>query len=227
MISEIKVENIKCECVPYEKSDRVVYMIYPALVPFSHEWLHATSEKFGVSIVAVYIPADGWNDMLTPWAEPGETKDAPPFGGKSAETLKYLQEKIVPSAEKTLGKEKISERDLVGVSLSGLFTLWQWLGCSTFDSIGCISGSFWYPGFMDWFDQQTLPDKKGKAVFLLGDKEPKAWIKAYRSVGVNTEAIVEKLRKARIDVSFTWVPGNHFADPVGRASLAVSSLMSQ
>ena len=225
MIKEIEVENLRCVCVEKENSNKVIYMIYPAVVPFKHEWLAEESEKFGVPIVVIYIPAAGWNNMLTPWPEPGETKDAEPFGGDAAETWKVIREKVIPEAEKALGINEVEERDLIGVSLSGLFTLWQWLQNDTFTSIGCLSGSFWYPGFMKWFDKQTIPEKKGKAYFLLGDKEPKAWIKAYRSVGVNTEAIVTKLKEKGIQVAFEWVPGDHFADPSGRAVKALGSLI--
>ena len=205
-------------------SGKVAYMLYPAIVPLSNDWVREMSEKYGVSIVVVYIPADGWNDMLTPWAEPGETPGAPPFAGKAAETLKTLVEEVVPSAETALGVTKIQERAMIGVSLSGLFTLWEWLQCDTFHSIACLSGSFWYPGFIEWFERQAIPSKDGKAFFLLGIKEPKAWIKAYRSVGVNTEEIVGRLKSSGISTTFEWVPGNHTSNPLQRAEAALKAL---
>lgn len=79
-------------------------------------------------------------------------------------------------------------------------------------------------GFIDWFSKQTIPHKQGKAFFLLGTEEPKSHIKAYRSVGVNTEKIVTDLKKAGIDTTFEWVPGNHFANPMERAERAFSHL---
>lgn len=222
MIKEIEIGTLKCLCVPNENNGgKVVYMIYPALVPFENSWLEMMVTKHHFPIVVIYIPADGWNDMLTPWPEPGETPDSPPFAGKAEETLKLIQQKVIPEAEKTLGIEKVSERNLIGVSLSGLFTLWQWLKSDTFSSIASLSGSFWYPGFMEWFEK-IVPEKSGKAFFLLGVKEPKAWIKAYRSVGENTEAVVKKLQSYGIPVEFKWVPGDHFADPTGRAELALN-----
>lgn len=223
-IKEIKVGDVKCECVAYEGSPEVTYMICPAIVPFKNEWLREMSQKYSTSLVAVYIPADGWNDMLTPWPEPGETKDAEPFGGKAPETLKLLQEQIIPQAEKVLNITGCKERNLIGVSLSGLFTLWQWMLCDSFNSVGCLSGSFWYNGFMQWLESIEIPSKKGEAFFLLGEKEPKAWIKAYRSVGENTEKIVDILKRKGINTEFKWVPGDHFADPTGRAEAALQGL---
>ena len=226
MVKEIKVGDLKCECVPYAGTTRVAYMIYPALVPFENRWIEEMSGKYKLPIVVIYIPADGWNDMLTPWAEPGETPDSPPFAGHSKETLKLIQEQVISQAEKVLGMQNVEERDLIGVSLSGLFTLWQWLLCDTFTSIASLSGSFWYPGFIEWFEKQVIPSKTGKAYFLLGDKEPKAWIKAYRTVGINTEAIVKKLESYGIPTTFQWVPGDHFSDPLGRTEDALKALYS-
>lgn len=223
-MKEIEVNKLKCVLAGYPGGSKVAYIIYPAIVPLSTEWVKEMSGKYGVSIVVVYIPADGWNDMLTPWPEPGETAEAPAFAGKAAETLKTLRQEVVPKAESALGVVETQERALIGVSLSGLFTLWEWLQCDTFHSIACLSGSFWYPGFIGWFEKQTIPPKEGKAYFLLGVKEPKAWIKAYRSVGVNTEEIVARLKSSGISTAFDWVPGNHTSNPLQRAEAALNNL---
>lgn len=224
MEKEIEIGGLKCDCYSNENNNKVVYMIYPSLLPLKDKWIVEMGEKYHISLVVVYIPASGWNDMLTPWAAPGETPDSPPFAGKALQTLELFKDKLVPETEKALGLKHIDKRCLLGVSLSGLFTLWQWIQDSLFDSIACLSGSFWYEGFIDWFEKQTLPEKTGSAYFLLGVKEPKAWIKAYRSVGTNTEKIVEILQSSGIKTTFQWVPGDHFADPLGRAELGLSNL---
>ena len=224
MIKNIKIEGISCACVPSNTSTRIVYMIYPHIDGFTDEWLETQARENNCSLVVVYVPVDKWNDYLTPWPEPGETAGAEPFAGEGAEFLKILVDDIIPQAEKVLGMSHVAERDVVGVSLGGLFTLWQWMQCSTFHSIACLSGSFWYMGFMEWFDKQTIPHKQGKAYFLLGTQEPKANIKAYRPVGVNTETIVGALKKAGISTTFEWVPGNHFANPLQRAEKALANL---
>ena len=226
MIKKIVISNFQCHCVPFNGSNQAVYLIYPELAELSDEWLEKMSSLYKRSVVAVYVPADKWNDVLTPWPEPGEAKGCPPFAGKSKEFLNLLTSQILPGAENALGNLKIVNRDLIGVSLSGLFTLWQWILCDTFNSIGCLSGSFWYNGFLSWFDAQTLPKKGGKAFFLLGDEEPHSHVKAFQSVGVNTEAIVKRLKDGGLDVSFQWVPGNHFSRPVHRAEKAFEALFS-
>lgn len=210
--------------VPAYNSRKAVYMIYPLIEGISSSWLEDMSATHGVSLVMVYVPADRWNDYLTPWPEPGEAPGCPPFGGEAANFLDVLKTQVIPASEKAIGITDIAERHLIGVSLSGLFALWQWMTDSTFSSIACLSGSFWYAGFMDWFNSQPVPAKEGKAYFLLGRQEPNAKTKAYQSVGVNTEAVVARLKAAGINVTFNWVPGDHFANPLSRAARALAAL---
>lgn len=224
MIKNINVEDFSCVCVPNNASTRIVFLIYPQIEPFTDDWLEEQARNNKYSLAVVYVPADKWNDCLTPWPEPGETRNAQPFAGEGQRFLKILQTQIVPQCKNALGLESVEEIDLVGVSLSGLFTFWQWILCDTFTSIACLSGSFWYLGFMDWFEKQAIPHKEGKAYFLLGTEEPKANIKAFRPVGVNTENIVAALKKAGIDTTFEWVTGNHFANPLQRAEKALGFL---
>lgn len=224
-MNEIKIGNLACDCIPFSGCSKVSYVVYPAVLPLKDSFLQGLAQRHNTNIVVIYIPADGWNDMLTPWPEPGETPDSPPFGGNAQSTLDLITSDVVPSTDKILGIGENAERIMIGVSLSGLFALWQWLRCPIFNSIACLSGSFWYNGFLQWFYKQSIPAKTGKAFFLLGKKEPHAWIKAYRSVGVNTEAIVDRLRASNIDTEFIWVQGDHFADPEGRLEQGFSGLL--
>ena len=224
MISKYNISGFDCHAAVNSGSDKVAYMIYPELVPFEDEWLQRMATQHNVSIIAVYVPADKWNDALTPWPEPGEAKGCPPFGGKAQNFLDILTKEIIPEAEKESGLTSPISRDLIGVSLGGLFTLWQWCLCDVFSSIACLSGSFWYVGFLDWFMKQNIGSKKGKAYFLLGEEEPFSHVKAFQSVGTNTEAIVKRLKSDGIDTEFEWVPGNHFSRPVHRAEKALEGL---
>ena len=232
MMQKFKIEDLECVLaranagVGAKSAGRTVYMIYPMLVEMSDTWIQEMADTYGADIVMVYVPAADWNNYLTPWPEPGETSDSPPFGGGAEAFRHTLESKVVAEVEKITGPKDAECRYLVGVSLSGLYTLWQWMQSEVFGSIGCLSGSFWYEGFMEWFSGVSVPDKKGKAYFLLGTAEPHAHIKAYRSVGVNTEAVVARLKKAGIAAEFEWVPGNHFSDPVGRAERALKHLLA-
>ena len=199
-------------------------MIYPAVSVFSEDWLAQQAEKNSCSLVAIYVAPDEWDNLLTPWQAPGVPKGSAPFKGQAPEFYDILISKVIPEAESALATVEIERRDLAGVSLAGLFTLWQWMQFNTFHSIACLSGSFWYSGFMEWFESQPIHSKAGLAYFLLGTEEPKANIKAFRPVGVNTEAIVAALKKAGIETDFEEVPGNHFSNPLERAEKALNAI---
>lgn len=227
-VKSLQVGDLRVSICGGQGSGRIVYMLYPDVGDFfGARWLEDISRGYGANIAMVYVPQDKWNDYLTPWPEPGEAPGFPPFGGDADGFLARLRDEVLPACEGAVGLSGDVERDLIGVSLSGLFTLWQWMGCDLFKSVACLSGSFWYAGFMDWFEGQPLPEKGGKIYFLLGRKEPHARVRAYRSVGVNTEAIYERFSRGGFDTRFDWVPGAHIDNALPRAEKALAFLLGQ
>lgn len=219
MIKKTEIAGYKCVIATYETSEKTLYMIYPQVAGFDEQWLQNQATRLSMSLVMVYVPLTNWNNDLTPWPEPPEAKGFEPFGGDAPQFFKILSNQIVPECEKEVSTK---ERILMGVSLAGLFTLWQWMSNDVFHSIACLSGSFWYKGFLDWFDRQPIPHKSGTAYFLLGVDEPKAKVKAYQTVGINTQHIVGRLVESGITTHFDWVPGNHFSNPMPRAEKALN-----
>lgn len=188
------------------------------------DWIEPAVEKYGVTIVV--ITGMDWQNVFSPWPAPGVPKGTPDFKGESPEFLKLLQEKVIPQIEKTIGVSEGVERTLVGVSMSGLFALWQWMICDTFHNIASLSGSFWYEGFTGWIKNMTIPTKSGKGYFLLGDQESKSKVKAFSTVGTDTQEILTLLEEAGIDVMYQSVPGNHYSDPIPRLDKAFTALYS-
>lgn len=217
MIKAFDYNGMHCEFGRYGNGERIAYILYP--VDMLEGWLEQAIEYYKTSIVVVR--GMDWNNSLTPWPAPGEPKGSPDFKGDAQEFLTLLTTKLMPLIEGELELSPNVERTLVGVSLSGLFALWQWMSGNTkFKSIASLSGSFWYDGFLDWFDKQPLPKTGGKAFFLLGELEKDTKVKAFQSVAKNTAAIVERLSAGGIDTHFEWVPGNHYADPIPRLDSA-------
>lgn len=170
--------------------------------------IEEAARKFGISIAI--ITGMDWDDDLTPWEAPGEPPGGPDFKGNAAAFLKTIVTEVVPETERRLGINAGVERTLTGVSLSGLFTLWQWMLNDTFHNIICLSGSFWYDGFVGWLKSQPTPKKTGNAYFLLGVLEAKTNIKAFQTVQTDTEDIVAYLHSHGINDRFELVPGNHY-----------------
>lgn len=220
MLENINIGKLNCLCCRKENTNRIAYILYP--MDILSDWIEPASEKYDVSIVI--ITGMDWESVFSPWAAKGVPSGSPDFKGEAPDFLRHLQQAIVPEIESALGLESDIERTLVGVSMSGLFALWQWIICDTFRNIASLSGSFWYEGFVDWMKQRAIPDKKGKAFFLLGDKESQSKIKAFDSVGQNTQEIITILKSKGIRTEFESVPGNHYSHPIPRLDKAFASL---
>lgn len=220
MTRKISIDNLDCLCSRREGSDKIAYIFYP--MDMLSGWIDQASERYDTSIVV--ITGMDWQNVFSPWKAPGVPKGTPDFEGQSPEFLALLQQKVIPQVEASLGFDNIPVRTLVGVSMSGLFALWQWMVCDTFRNIASLSGSFWYEGFVEWMKKIPVPAKAGEAYFLLGDQETKSNVKTFNTVGAATQEIISLLRAAGIKTEFQSVPGNHYADAIPRLERAFSAL---
>lgn len=205
-IEKMNIGKLQILCAVNPEYPEIAYILYPT--DALSDWIESATKRYSVSIVVV--TGIDWDNDLTPWPAPGEPKGCPDFKGNAPEFLKTLTEVILPEIESRYSLPINASRSLVGVSLSGLFTLWQWPQCHMFRNIATLSGSFWYDGFEQWILHQSFSDKKGLCYMLLGDEEPHSNIPAFRKVGECTEIIVGYLRRQGVDVTYDVVAGNHF-----------------
>ena len=220
MIENLKIEGLDCQLCVCKGSKTIAYVLYP--INSLDVWIEGAAIKYGTSIAV--ITGMDWDNVFSPWAAPGQPPGSPDFEGKSRTFLTLLQKKVIPAVETRLSGVNAPVRSLVGVSMSGLFALWQWMVCNTFEDIASLSGSFWFPGFVNWMNSLSLPHKAGRGYFLLGNQESKSPVKAFDSVATDTAQILALLRKGGIKVDFDSVPGNHFADPIPRLDKAFTAL---
>ena len=200
--------------------DRICYLLYP--FDRHEEWIERAAPEFGVSI-AVVTGMD-WDNDLTPWPAKGQPPGSPDFRGNAVEFLSVLVSEVVPEVERRMNLGAAVERTLAGVSLSGLFTLWQWMSNNLFCNIISLSGSFWYDGFVTWIKSLPVPKKPGRANFLLGSLEAKTKVKAFQPVQTDTVEIVDYLHDNGISDIFELVPGNHYQFPEQRLDRAFARM---
>lgn len=212
-----KINNLECN---YAKSSgsRIVYALYP--MPLPHDLIDSIASAYEIN-VAVITGMD-WDNDLTPWQAAGVPSGTPDFKGDAKSFLRELQDTVIPRLEELMGIHA-TERNLIGVSLSGLFTLWQWMTCDTFHDIASLSGSFWYDGFTGWLSQNAV-HKNGRAYFLLGNLESKAKVPQFKSIDTDTNEVVNTLKAKGVDVTFESVPGNHYQYTVERLQKALDFL---
>ena len=191
----------------------------------------------GVSLVNVCV--DLWEENFSPWCAPRVFAKGPNFGDGAQKTLDTLINQAIPWAESELS-EPPAYRVLVGYSLAGLFSLWADMtqqvtrgvarSCqpgaapqlsapaSTFQRVGAVSGSFWFPGLLDYVDQQLSGGVVGltHAYLSLGDREARTPNPQIMHVRENAELLASKLQNAGITSTFELNRRNHFQNVEGR-----------
>lgn len=212
--------SIRCEvrCKAPSPS-AVIVVLYPAM---DYDWLDTVVEEFGCAIAVVSVP--DWDNDLSPWPAPGQPPGSEDFKGLAGEFSKTLVCDLMPRILERIPGVQPARRILTGISMSGLFALWLWLQNSYFTDMISISGSFWYQGFAEWVGKQTIPQKTGIAYFSLGNKETHTAVKAFRSVGVNTDSVINRLRQGGIDAIFEPTVGTHYAPIYPRLKSAFEAM---
>ena len=196
------------------------------------------------------VGVDLWEENFSPWCAPRVFAKGPNFGNGAQKTLDTLINQVIPWAESEL-TESPAYRVLVGYSLAGLFSLWAGVsqqvarGCQpddapsqpgaphvdaptpTFQRIGAVSGSFWFPGLLDYVDQQLNGGAVGltHAYLSLGDREARTPNPQIMHVRENAELLASKLQNAGITSTFELNRGNHFQNVEGRMQKALDWLV--
>lgn len=151
-----------------------------------------------------------WNRELSPWACDGTVRDAEPFGGQASEFLYELLNQIIPQVESSLPCPP-TWRGIAGYSLAGLFSLWALWQTDAFDRAASASGSLWFPGFIDYAHEHTMPNVPDAVYLSLGKKETKTPNRMMRHVLDDTRAMEALLVERSILTTLELNPGNHFA----------------
>ena len=202
------------------------------------------------------VGVDLWEENFSPWCAPRVFAKGPNFGNGAQKTLDTLINQVIPWAESEL-TESPAYRVLVGYSLAGLFSLWAGVsqqvarGCQpddalsqpgpssqpgaphvdaptpTFQRIGAVSGSFWFPGLLDYVDQQLRGGVVGltHAYLSLGDREARTPNPQIMHVRENAELLASRFENAGITSMFELNRGNHFQNVEGRMQKALDWLV--
>ena len=197
----------------------------------------------------VRIGVDLWEQNFSPWCAPRVFAKGPNFSDGAQKTFDTLINQVIPWAESKL-TEPPAYRVLVGYSLAGLFSLWAGVsqsstsqqvacGCqpgalaasqpddtpsiATFQRIGSVSGSFWFPGLLDYVNHQLSAGVVGltHAYLSLGDREARTPNPQIMHVRENAELLANKLKNAGITSTFELNRGNHFQNVEGRMQKAL------
>ena len=166
----------------------------------------------GVRLVMIY-PYD-WNYCMTPWKY--HDKNMGKTGG-GEEFLSWFISEIYD--------EKYQRLYIGGYSLGGLFALFAACEKELFDGVMSVSGSLWYPGALEYFNEKSIGKRIGKIYMSLGDKESLTKNAEREKVGFNTEKLAEVFGRTK-EVFFEYNRGGHFTDINGRIAKSILTEIS-
>lgn len=175
------------------------------------------------SLAIISIPK--WNQDMSPWPAPSLTPKDAPFEGSADKYISSLLTKILPDILREFSA-KPSKIFLTGYSMAGLFALYTAYQTNIFDGIASVSGSLWYPGFIEYVKSHEPSDSVQKIYFSLGDKESRTRNQLLSSVMNNTLEIEETISEQGIETIFESNEGNHFKDNSGRMAKGIKWLLS-
>lgn len=202
-MKSIKIGNLMCDCFQADATD-ICYILSP--IRLAPERLEEWSGKYHTHIVGIH--GMDWDNDLPPWTAPGVEPGDAAFKGNAVAFLSFLRTEVMPEVESLFPSK---ERTLMGISLSGMFTVWTWMNGNDFTHIASISGSFWYDHFTDWMLRTGIGHKTGVAYFSLGDKEGIKGNPRFSTVAVETAKVVQFIKDNGIPVLFEATAGTHFA----------------
>lgn len=174
----------------------------------------------------VIISGLNWNHDMSPWAIPPISENDTPCTGGADDYLRLLAERIVPKVESGLPGE-ILWRGLAGYSLAGLFALYSAYQTDLFSRIASMSGSLWFPGFLEYALSNEMQAEPDCLYLSLGDRECRTRNPYLKSVQKHTEKMAEFYQRKGIDTVFQLNPGNHFQDGVRRTASGISWILEK
>ena len=171
-------------------------------------------EKCPKNFILVAIEVKNWNNDLTPWECEPLFKGDEKYLGLANNYLKEIENDFIPKIEEYITKElnkKISYYGIAGYSLGGLFALYSGFNTNKFKRIASVSGSLWYPNFLEYIKSNTLSNNIDKIYFSLGKRESKSKIKLLATVEDKTKEIYNYLSE-NVEAIYEENEGNHFQD---------------
>lgn len=209
----------------------------------------------GVSLVCIGV--DLWEENFSPWCAPRVFAKGPNFGDGAQKTLDTLINHVIPWTESELTDPPtyrvLVGYSLAGLfSLWAGVSQQVARGCQpddvpsqpgpssqpgapyvdavptpTFQRIGAVSGSFWFPGLLDYVDQQLSGGAVGltHAYLSLGDREARTPNPQIMHVRENAELLASRFENAGITSKFELNRGNHFQNVEGRMQKALDWLV--
>ena len=174
------------------------------------------------SLLTIYV--SDWNNDLSPYVASSIFKGTSDFKGNADSFLDY----VLILIKKVILKEKVKPiyKALTGYSMAGLFAIYTLFKTNEFLKVGSVSGSLWYPLFIEFVKNNEVLHGISTFYMSLGDKEKKTSNKIMSQVETNSLIIFERIKPQFNNSKFELNSGNHFKDEDLRIAKCISYLLN-
>ena len=174
------------------------------------------------SLLTIYV--SDWNNDLSPYVASSVFKGISDFKGNADSFLDYVLNLI----KKVVLEESIKPiyKTLTGYSMAGLFAVYTLFKTNEFLKVGSVSGSLWFPLFIEFVKNNEVLQGISTFYMSLGDKEKKTSNKIMSQVETNSLIIFERIKPQFNNSKFEFNPGNHFKDEDLRIAKCIAYLLN-
>lgn len=176
-----------------------------------HKCLGAGCPDFILAAISGLV----WENDMAPWYISELHKNYTTCPGLANPYLNLLEKDLIPEIRNYIESEwntGISYYALAGYSLAGLFAVYSAYRIDLFTRIASASGSFWFPGFLEFVREHRISPRIEKIYFSLGNKENGSKNKLFASVGDHTRELEKAYRADGICTIYEENKGSHFQD---------------
>jgi predicted alpha/beta superfamily hydrolase len=122
--------------------------------------------------IVVSVSSPDRMDAYTPWSSPSIHPESPPFGGHGCEYLHFLTEDLHPFlASRYRMRTDRLHTAITGFSLGGLLALYTLYAVPAFGQVAAISPSCWYPGWINFIQENELVVPNARVLLVAGRAE--------------------------------------------------------
>lgn len=177
-------------------------------------------------LVAVHSPDR--DAEYTPWPARCAFPKGADYPGKAQAYVKLLEGQIKPLVDSRYPTlQEAEETALCGYSLGGLCSLYAAVQSRTFGRIASVSGSLWYPGWLD-FVRENRPAGELAALWVsIGRKESAPSHPLLAGAGEAAQQTLRLLAPFARQHIFFWHEGGHFAHAAQRLAGALCWLFQK
>ncbi len=219
-----------------EENKFLPLVIFPTGENFPNQWeeiaplvIEKIEEGYCYPFILAAFSSPNWNKDYTPWEAAPLFKKEPPFSGEGKNTLKWIENTLIPLVQKQTKREYTFENTaFLGYSLSGLFALWAFFEGKLSGSVASCSASLWFDGWMEYIKNKELP-LNSRIYLSLGKEEEKTRNPRMAQVGKITEKTASLLKdngNVR-ETIFQWHQGGHFHQVPWRIAQGLLWLMKK